>query len=80
MSLNVAKCTLALFDERRIFLSLMETAGLTELLKQEGSYTMFAPTDEAFEKLNKEDFELLKGKCCPKTKPPLLNKFRLVNC
>lgn len=45
----------------------METAGLTELLKQEGSYTMFAPTDEAFEKLTKEDLELLKGECCPKS-------------
>ncbi|XP_075887799.1 periostin isoform X2 [Nelusetta ayraudi] len=44
----------------KIFLSLMETAGLTDLLKQEGSYTIFAPTDEAFESLSKEDFELLK--------------------
>uniref|UniRef100_A0A7N6A0D9 Periostin, osteoblast specific factor a n=1 Tax=Anabas testudineus TaxID=64144 RepID=A0A7N6A0D9_ANATE len=32
----------------KIFLSLMETAGLTDLLKQEGSYTIFAPTDDAF--------------------------------
>lgn len=63
MSLNVANCMLALFDKCRIFLSLMETAGLTELLKQEGSYTMFAPMDEAFEKLSKEDFQLLKSKC-----------------
>lgn len=39
----------------------MEIAGLTDLLKQEGSYTMFAPTDEAFDGLTKEDFELLKG-------------------
>lgn len=46
----------------------METAGLTELLKQEGSYTMFAPTDEAFEKVNKGDLELLKGECCQKIK------------
>ncbi|TKS82895.1 Periostin [Collichthys lucidus] len=45
----------------KIFLSLMEIAGLTDLLKQEGSYTMFAPTDEAFDGLSKEDFELLKG-------------------
>ncbi|XP_027129619.1 periostin isoform X2 [Larimichthys crocea] len=45
----------------KIFLSLMEIAGLTDLLKQEGSYTMFAPTDEAFDGLTKEDFELLKG-------------------
>lgn len=45
----------------------METAGLTDLLKQEGSYTIFAPTDEAFESLSKEDFELLKRECCPKS-------------
>lgn len=39
----------------------METAGLTDLLKQEGSYTIFAPTDEAFNSLTREDFELLKS-------------------
>lgn len=39
----------------------METAGLTDLLKQEGSYTIFAPTDEAFDGLTREDFELLKS-------------------
>uniref|UniRef100_A0A3Q3G7C8 Periostin, osteoblast specific factor a n=1 Tax=Labrus bergylta TaxID=56723 RepID=A0A3Q3G7C8_9LABR len=45
----------------KIFLSLMETAGLTDLLKQEGSYTIFAPTDDAFEGLSREDFTLLKS-------------------
>uniref|UniRef100_A0A4W6FPN7 Periostin n=1 Tax=Lates calcarifer TaxID=8187 RepID=A0A4W6FPN7_LATCA len=45
----------------KIFLSLMETAGLTDLLRQEGSYTIFAPTDEAFDGLSKEDFALLKS-------------------
>ncbi|XP_076606881.1 periostin-like isoform X3 [Chaetodon auriga] len=45
----------------KIFLSLMETAGLTDLLKQEGSYTIFAPTDEAFDGLSREDFALLKS-------------------
>lgn len=40
----------------------METAGLTDLLKQEGSYTIFAPTDDAFSGLSKEDLALLKGK------------------
>lgn len=39
----------------------METAGLTDLLRQEGSYTIFAPTDEAFDGLSKEDFALLKS-------------------
>ncbi|XP_041865038.1 periostin-like isoform X2 [Melanotaenia boesemani] len=45
----------------KIFLSLMETAELLDLLKQEGSYTVFAPTDEAFDGLNKEDLALLRG-------------------
>ncbi|XP_048840084.1 periostin-like isoform X2 [Brienomyrus brachyistius] len=43
----------------KIFLSLMETAGLTELLHQDGGYTVFAPTDDAFDGLTKEDFALL---------------------
>uniref|UniRef100_A0AAY4EKJ6 Periostin n=1 Tax=Denticeps clupeoides TaxID=299321 RepID=A0AAY4EKJ6_9TELE len=42
-----------------IFLSLMEKAGLADLLKQEGSYTVFAPTDEAFDGLTEEDIGLL---------------------
>uniref|UniRef100_A0A8C7W0B7 Periostin, osteoblast specific factor a n=1 Tax=Oncorhynchus mykiss TaxID=8022 RepID=A0A8C7W0B7_ONCMY len=42
-----------------IFLSLMESAGLTELLKQEGSYTVFAPTDEAFDGLTEQDITML---------------------
>jgi len=45
----------------KIFLALMETAGLTDMLKQEGSYTIFAPTDDAFNGLSKEDFDLLKS-------------------
>lgn len=48
---------------RRIFLSLIETAGLTDLLKQEGSFTIFAPTDDAFDGLTREDFDLLKSEC-----------------
>lgn len=39
----------------------METAGLYDLLKQEGSYTVFAPTDDAFVDLSKEDMALLKS-------------------
>uniref|UniRef100_A0A8C6SL31 Periostin, osteoblast specific factor a n=1 Tax=Neogobius melanostomus TaxID=47308 RepID=A0A8C6SL31_9GOBI len=45
----------------RIFLNLMEIAGLTELLRQEGSYTIFAPTDDAFKELSQEDMALLKS-------------------
>uniref|UniRef100_A0A7N6B3X1 Periostin, osteoblast specific factor b n=1 Tax=Anabas testudineus TaxID=64144 RepID=A0A7N6B3X1_ANATE len=36
----------------KIFLSLMEAAGLTDLLKQEGDFTLFAPSDMAFAGLN----------------------------
>ncbi|XP_060765170.1 periostin [Neoarius graeffei] len=42
-----------------IFLKLMEKAELTEMLKQEGSYTMFAPTDEAFKEMSEDDMKLL---------------------
>uniref|UniRef100_A0A8C5GZ35 Periostin n=1 Tax=Gouania willdenowi TaxID=441366 RepID=A0A8C5GZ35_GOUWI len=45
----------------KIFLSLMETAGLEDVLKQEGSYTVFAPTDDAFDGLTRDDFDLLKS-------------------
>ncbi|XP_061659165.1 periostin-like isoform X2 [Syngnathoides biaculeatus] len=45
----------------KIFLSLMETASLTDLLKQEGSFTIFAPSDEAFSDLDKDDMRLLKS-------------------
>uniref|UniRef100_A0A665VJ49 Periostin, osteoblast specific factor a n=1 Tax=Echeneis naucrates TaxID=173247 RepID=A0A665VJ49_ECHNA len=44
----------------KIFLSLMETAGLTDLLKEGGSYTIFAPTDDAFDGLTREDLDVLK--------------------
>ncbi|XP_017546921.1 periostin isoform X2 [Pygocentrus nattereri] len=42
-----------------VFLSLMEMAGLTDLLRQEGGYTVFAPTDDAFDGLTEEDLTLL---------------------
>ncbi|XP_049432485.1 periostin, osteoblast specific factor b isoform X3 [Epinephelus fuscoguttatus] len=45
----------------KIFLSLMEAAGLTDLLKQEGDFTLFAPSDKAFAGLSENDFNLLKG-------------------
>ncbi|KAL2096588.1 hypothetical protein ACEWY4_008736 [Coilia grayii] len=44
----------------KIFLSLMEAAGLTDLLKQEGDFTLFAPTDEAFAGLSQRDIDMLK--------------------
>ncbi|KAM6987510.1 periostin, osteoblast specific factor b [Tautogolabrus adspersus] len=45
----------------KIFLSLMEAAGLTDLLKQEGDYTLFAPSDKAFASLSSSDMDLLKS-------------------
>ncbi|CAB1348877.1 unnamed protein product [Coregonus sp. 'balchen'] len=45
----------------KIFLSLMETAGLTDLLKQEGEYTLFTPSDEAFAGISDSDLALLRG-------------------
>ncbi|MED6245775.1 hypothetical protein ATANTOWER_007898 [Ataeniobius toweri] len=45
----------------KIFLSLMEAAGLTDLLRQEGGFTLFAPSDKAFAALTERDVNLLKG-------------------
>ncbi|XP_029027854.1 periostin, osteoblast specific factor b isoform X2 [Betta splendens] len=44
----------------KIFLSLMEAAGLTDLLKQAGDYTLFAPSDMAFAGLSTRDLETFK--------------------
>lgn len=40
----------------------MEAAGLTDLLKQEGEFTLFIPTDEALAGLTERDINILKGK------------------
>ncbi|XP_057177052.1 periostin isoform X2 [Triplophysa rosa] len=45
----------------KIFLTLMESARLTDLLKQEGSHTLFAPIDDAFRGLSEADLNLLKS-------------------
>ncbi|XP_061918095.1 periostin, osteoblast specific factor b isoform X3 [Entelurus aequoreus] len=47
--------------EFKIFLSLMEDAGLTDVLRKEGDFTLFAPTDKAFAGLRDRDFQLLKS-------------------
>lgn len=39
----------------------MEAAGLTDLLKQEGAFTLFAPSDMAFAGLSNSDLDLLKS-------------------
>ncbi|KAM7399041.1 hypothetical protein PAMP_018335 [Pampus punctatissimus] len=45
----------------KIFLSLIEAAGLTDLLKQEGGFTLFAPSDKAFAALSDSDLMVLKS-------------------
>ncbi|GAA6094804.1 periostin, osteoblast specific factor b isoform X1 [Tachysurus ichikawai] len=45
----------------KIFLSLMEAAGLTDLLKQEGEFTLFAPSDEALAGLTERDINIMKS-------------------
>ncbi|MEX0720453.1 MAG: fasciclin domain-containing protein [Balneolaceae bacterium] len=45
-------------EDHTIFVSLLEETELDDLLKQNGPYTVLAPTDEAFEKL--EEFDQLK--------------------
>lgn len=71
-------CFMQLCFDCRIFLSLMEEAGLTDLLKQEGSYTIFAPTDEAFDGLTPNDFELLKSEPPPKLRSSFMTHETLV--
>lgn len=41
----------------------MEAAELSDLLKQEGDFTLFAPSDEAFAGLTQSDLTLLKSRC-----------------
>ncbi|XP_029923126.1 periostin, osteoblast specific factor b isoform X2 [Myripristis murdjan] len=45
----------------KIFLSLVETAGLTDLLKQEGDFTLFAPSDKAFASVSERELDMLRG-------------------
>lgn len=40
----------------------MEKAELTEMLKQDGTYTIFAPTDDAFKDITEDDMKLLTSK------------------
>ncbi|XP_015197507.1 periostin isoform X1 [Lepisosteus oculatus] len=42
-----------------MFLQLMDVAGLTEVLKQKGDWTLFAPTNDAFEGLTQKEIEIL---------------------
>lgn len=39
----------------------MEAAELTDLLRQDGGFTLFAPSDKAFAALTERDVNMLKG-------------------
>jgi len=45
----------------KTFMSALETNGLSEMLSKDGDFTVFAPTDEAFEKLNEVTREKVLG-------------------
>ena len=45
----------------RIFLSLVESAGLTDMLRQDGDFTLFAPSDKAFRGVSQSDLAILTG-------------------
>ncbi|XP_059930989.1 periostin, osteoblast specific factor b isoform X1 [Gadus macrocephalus] len=45
----------------KIFLSLVESAGLTDMLRQEGDFTLFAPSDKAFRGVSQSDLAILTG-------------------
>lgn len=44
-----------------LFQTAMAAAGLTSILENEGQYTVFAPTDEAFEKIPQETLNRILG-------------------
>lgn len=46
-----------------MFLTLIEAAGLTEILSQDGDWTLFAPTNDAFDGLSEEEMEILTSMC-----------------
>ena len=47
--------------DHTILLALVKEAGLAETLSGKGEWTVFAPTDEAFKKIDKETLEKVKG-------------------
>jgi uncharacterized surface protein with fasciclin (FAS1) repeats len=43
----------------RIFVELVRAAGLTDMLRSAGPFTVFAPTDRAFDRVAQRDFDAL---------------------
>jgi uncharacterized surface protein with fasciclin (FAS1) repeats len=56
------------------FTQLMEYAGLADDFNREGSYTIFAPTNEAFSKLSKQELEML---LLPENKTKLIEVLKV---
>uniref|UniRef100_A0AAX7TYD2 Periostin, osteoblast specific factor b n=1 Tax=Astatotilapia calliptera TaxID=8154 RepID=A0AAX7TYD2_ASTCA len=54
-ALHLMRTLLKPAEKTMIFLSLMEAAGLTDVLRQEGGFTLFAPSDKAFAGLSERD-------------------------
>uniref|UniRef100_I3JDQ3 Periostin, osteoblast specific factor b n=1 Tax=Oreochromis niloticus TaxID=8128 RepID=I3JDQ3_ORENI len=54
-ALHLMRTLLKPAEKTMIFLSLMEAAGLTDVLQQEGGFTLFAPSDTAFAGLSERD-------------------------
>lgn len=50
------------FCIHRMLVAAIQTAGLTEMLNREGVYTVFAPTDEAFQAMPPGELNKLLGK------------------
>ncbi|XP_043929251.1 periostin isoform X3 [Protopterus annectens] len=44
-----------------VFVTLLETAGLTDILSEQGEWTVFAPTDDAFKDLSEQEMRALKS-------------------
>uniref|UniRef100_A0AAX7TB97 Periostin, osteoblast specific factor b n=1 Tax=Astatotilapia calliptera TaxID=8154 RepID=A0AAX7TB97_ASTCA len=59
-ALHLMRTLLKPAEKTMIFLSLMEAAGLTDVLRQEGGFTLFAPSDKAFAGLSERDMAVLK--------------------
>jgi uncharacterized surface protein with fasciclin (FAS1) repeats len=62
---------LTLSKDHKKLISILKVAGLTETLNKSDSFTIFAPTDAAFNELSSDD---VKGMLDPKNKA-IMNKF-----
>uniref|UniRef100_A0A669AZ41 Periostin, osteoblast specific factor b n=1 Tax=Oreochromis niloticus TaxID=8128 RepID=A0A669AZ41_ORENI len=78
-ALHLMRTLLKPAEKTMIFLSLMEAAGLTDVLQQEGGFTLFAPSDTAFAGLSERDMAVLKSNMWFHSHPTLCG-FLVCNC